>query len=196
MKAEINKYYQFLTYKQYNNTKNGRNAHECHAKLQEAVDVQSLFTQRCKWLLLNTVLQMKGVGLWQNYPHILVFLHQQCSEFFRRTWRCASFVQSGCRMHYETCRINLEQIQHEGNDMLNQITAINETWAQAYEPELVIKWMALSWFTMETQVSTESITHEGARVLKNQNWLNQLLTDGTVGGLWLAMHLSLNLKFS
>ena len=36
---------------------------------------------------------------------------------------------------YETCRINLEQFQHKGNDMLNRIIVIDETWAQAYEPK-------------------------------------------------------------
>ena len=37
---------------------------------------------------------------------------------------------------YETYRINLERFEHEGNDMLNRIISICETWARAYEPEL------------------------------------------------------------
>ena len=50
-------------------------------------------------------------------------------------------MQSGCHIHlvriqYETCHINLEQFQHEGNYTLNQIIAVGETWARAYEPEL------------------------------------------------------------
>ena len=39
-------------------------------------------------------------------------------------------------MRYETCRINLERFQQEGQAMLNRIIAVNETWARAYEPEL------------------------------------------------------------
>ena len=47
--------------------------------------------------------------------------------------------------------------------MLNQIIAIDETWARANELEVKRqdKWMASSWFTIQTQVSTESITLEG-----------------------------------
>lgn len=37
---------------------------------------------------------------------------------------------------YETCRINLERFHREGNEMLNRIVTIDETWARAYEPEL------------------------------------------------------------
>ena len=37
---------------------------------------------------------------------------------------------------YETCRINLERFQQEGQAMLNHIIAVDETWARAYGPEL------------------------------------------------------------
>ncbi|PSN46608.1 hypothetical protein C0J52_17801, partial [Blattella germanica] len=37
---------------------------------------------------------------------------------------------------YETCRVNLERYEREGDIMLNRIIAIDETWARAYEPEL------------------------------------------------------------
>ena len=36
---------------------------------------------------------------------------------------------------YETCRINLERYQNEGENQLNIIT-IDKTWVRAYEPEL------------------------------------------------------------
>ena len=36
---------------------------------------------------------------------------------------------------YETCRIHLESYQN-GENLLNRIIAIDETWARAYEPEL------------------------------------------------------------
>ena len=78
---------------------------------------------------------MRDVGLWQNYPHILVFQHQQCSAFYRRTWRCANFVQSGC---------------------------LDETWALVYEPEIKRQLdEGHHRGSPRRQVSTESITHEG-----------------------------------
>ena len=39
-----------------------------------------------------------------------------------------------CR--YETCRIHLERYQNEGENLLNNIIAIDETWVRTYEPEL------------------------------------------------------------
>ena len=41
--------------------------------------------------------------------------------------------QKWCR--YETCRIHLERYQN-GENLLNNITSIDETWVRAYEPEL------------------------------------------------------------
>ena len=35
---------------------------------------------------------------------------------------------------YETCHINLERFQQEGQAMLNRIIAVDEAWARAYEP--------------------------------------------------------------
>ena len=37
--------------------------------------------------------------------------------------------------HYETC-ILLERYQNEGENLLNNIITIYETWVRAYEPEL------------------------------------------------------------
>ena len=37
---------------------------------------------------------------------------------------------------YETCRIHVERYQNEGEDVLNNIITIDETWVRAYEPEL------------------------------------------------------------
>ena len=42
--------------------------------------------------------------------------------------------QKWCR--YETCRIHLESYQNEGENLLNNIITIDETWVRAYEPEL------------------------------------------------------------
>ena len=42
--------------------------------------------------------------------------------------------QKWCR--YETCRIHLERYQNEGENLLNNIITIDETWVRAYEPEL------------------------------------------------------------
>ena len=39
-----------------------------------------------------------------------------------------------CR--YETCRIHLEMCQNEGENLLNNIITIDETWVRAYDPEL------------------------------------------------------------
>ena len=36
---------------------------------------------------------------------------------------------------YETCRIHLERYQN-GENLLNNVIAIDETWVRAYEPEL------------------------------------------------------------
>ena len=41
--------------------------------------------------------------------------------------------QNWCR--YETCRIHLEMYQN-GENLLNNIITIDETWVRAYEPEL------------------------------------------------------------
>ena len=43
-----------------------------------------------------------------------------------------------CR--YETCRIHLERYQNEGENLLNNIITIDETWVRAYEPELKRQW--------------------------------------------------------
>ena len=37
---------------------------------------------------------------------------------------------------YEICRIHLERYQNEGENSLNNIITIDETWVRAYEPEL------------------------------------------------------------
>ena len=42
--------------------------------------------------------------------------------------------QTWCR--YETCRIHLERYQNEGENLLNSIIIIDETWVRTYEPEL------------------------------------------------------------
>ena len=44
--------------------------------------------------------------------------------------------QKLCR--YETC-IYLERFQNEGENLLNNIITIDETWARAYEPELKLQ---------------------------------------------------------
>ena len=42
--------------------------------------------------------------------------------------------QKWCRN--ETCRIHLERYQNEGENLLNNIITIDETWVRTYEPEL------------------------------------------------------------
>ena len=42
--------------------------------------------------------------------------------------------QKWCRC--ETCCIHLERYQNEGENLLNNIITIDETWVRAYEPEL------------------------------------------------------------
>ena len=42
--------------------------------------------------------------------------------------------QKCCR--YETYRIHVERYQYEGENLLNNIIIIDETWVRAYEPEL------------------------------------------------------------
>jgi hypothetical protein len=37
---------------------------------------------------------------------------------------------------YEACRVNLERYEIEGDNFLNRIIAIDETWSRAYETEL------------------------------------------------------------
>ena len=44
--------------------------------------------------------------------------------------------QKWCR--YETCRIHLEMYQN-GENLLNNIITIDETWIRAYEPELKLQ---------------------------------------------------------
>ena len=44
---------------------------------------------------------------------------------------------------YETCHIHLERYQNEGENLLNNIFTIDETWVRAYEPEL--KRQAAEW---------------------------------------------------
>ena len=39
--------------------------------------------------------------------------------------------------HYETCHIRLERYQNEGENLLNNIIIIDETWDRAYEPEFM-----------------------------------------------------------
>ena len=38
--------------------------------------------------------------------------------------------------HYETSRFHLKRYQNEGENLLNNIITIDETWVRAYEPEL------------------------------------------------------------
>ena len=42
--------------------------------------------------------------------------------------------QKWCR--YETSHIHLERYQNEGENLLNNIITIDETWVRVYEPEL------------------------------------------------------------
>ena len=42
--------------------------------------------------------------------------------------------QKWCR--YETCGMHLGRYQNEGENLLNNIIIIEETWIRAYEPEL------------------------------------------------------------
>ena len=42
--------------------------------------------------------------------------------------------QKWCR--YETCRIHQKMYDNEGENLLNNIITIDETWVRAYEPEL------------------------------------------------------------
>ena len=100
---------------------------------------------------------MKGVGLWWNYPYILIFQHRQCCTFYGRTWRCASFLQKWTL--YETCHINLWLILtwrkwHVESNYCNWWNLGTNVWNGTKE---AIKWMA----STRTQVSTESISHEG-----------------------------------
>ena len=37
---------------------------------------------------------------------------------------------------HETCRIYLERYQNEGENLLDNIITIDETWVRSYEPEL------------------------------------------------------------
>ena len=43
--------------------------------------------------------------------------------------------QKWCRC--ETCRIHLKRYESEGENLLNNIITIDETWVRAYEPELM-----------------------------------------------------------
>ena len=42
--------------------------------------------------------------------------------------------QKWCR--YETCHIHLGWYQNEGENLLDNVITIDETWVRAYEPEL------------------------------------------------------------
>ena len=61
--------------------------------------------------------------------------------------------------HYETC-ILLERYQNEGENLLNNIITIYETWVRAYEPEL--KRQSAEWRHEDHQkeeISSESISY-------------------------------------
>ena len=65
--------------------------------------------------------------------------------------------QKWCR--YETPRIHLERYQNEGENLLNNIITIDETWVRAYEPELMSQ--SAEWrrrITAKTEISSESIS--------------------------------------
>ena len=48
--------------------------------------------------------------------------------------RAVTEQQKWCR--YEIWRIHLERYQNEGENLLNDIITIDETWVRAYEPDL------------------------------------------------------------
>ena len=47
-----------------------------------------------------------------------------------------AFTEQQKLCHYETCRIHLERYQNEGENLLNNIITIDETWVRAYVPKL------------------------------------------------------------
>ena len=96
-----------------------RNAKECHSELTEALGNRALPTVH---KILRKDLHMHKIAAkW--VPHAL------------------TEQQKWCR--YETYRIHLEMYQNEGENLLNNIITIDETWVRAYEPE--IKCQSAEW---------------------------------------------------
>ena len=80
----------------------------------------------------------------ESYKHIQVLIRQLCIKTLREDlymrkiavkWvpHALTEQQKWCR--YETC-IHLLRYQNEGDNLLNNIITIDETWVRAYEPEL------------------------------------------------------------
>ena len=76
-------------------------------ELQERTGVQAATVRR----ILHKDLQMRKI----------------CAK-----WVAHHLTQLQKWTHNETCRINLERFQQEGQAMLNRIIAVDETWARAY----------------------------------------------------------------
>ena len=83
---------------------------------------------------------MIGDGLYRSYKHIQATVHKILREDLHmrkidEKWvpHALTEQQKWCR--YETC-IHLERYQNEGENLLNNIITIDETWVRTYEPEL------------------------------------------------------------
>ena len=50
-------------------------------------------------------------------------------------WKSHELTEQQKWCHYETC-IHLERYQNEGENLLNNIITIDQTWVRAYEHEL------------------------------------------------------------
>ena len=86
---------------------------------------------------------MIGDGLYSSYKHVQVLirqLHTILREDLHMRKIAAKWVPHAITEQqnwgrYETCRIHLERYQN-GDNLLNSIITIDETWVRAYEPEL------------------------------------------------------------
>ncbi|PSN50216.1 hypothetical protein C0J52_07800 [Blattella germanica] len=103
----------------------GQNARECHAQLLEAVGARAL--------PYRTVARETGID---QATVLTILRHDLHMRKIAAKWVPHALTEQQKWNRYETCRVNLERYEREGDIMLNRIIAIDETWARAYEPEL------------------------------------------------------------
>ena len=100
-------------------------------------DVSRAIIQQClendrRWSLQELATE---TGIDQATVH-KILRHDLHMRKIAAKWVPHALTEQQKWTRYETCRVNLERYEREGDIMLNRIIAIDETWARAYEPEL------------------------------------------------------------
>ena len=89
---------------------------------------------------------MIGDGLYRSYKHIQVLIRQLCIKCYEKICICVRLLHTGCLMHLMNNKNGVAMklvifiwkgtYQNEGENLLDNIITIDETWVRAYEPEL------------------------------------------------------------